>query len=323
MDKESKGTGQDPAVDKPLVSVLMNCFNGEAFLREAIDSVLAQTYENWELVFWDNQSTDKTAEICQGYSDPRIRYIYADEHTNLGAARVKAMKHVKGSLLAVLDADDVWLPNKLELQVPCFKDPDVGIVISDTIFFNDQGMEKQLYKTNPPPEGRVFAELATRFFVSLETVILRMEAVRQLEHDFDPDFNLIEDYDLIVRVGYRWKLAFVPRVLAKWRVHSNSWTWRDPAGFITEKARFIEKMDALDEGRNSDWERVRRLIRRDMAEKGGMASLFEGKGSECRRKLREFVFNGKRSTALYFLSFVPFGGRMLKAYLRRRNVSAT
>ena len=63
--------------EEPLVSILMNCFNGEKFLREAVDSVLAQTYQNWEVIFWDNQSTDKSAEIFKSYSDPRLKYFYA------------------------------------------------------------------------------------------------------------------------------------------------------------------------------------------------------------------------------------------------------
>ena len=66
---------------KPLVSILMNCYNGEKFLREAIESVLAQTYNNWELIFWDNQSTDRSAEIFKSYFDKRLKYFYALKHT--------------------------------------------------------------------------------------------------------------------------------------------------------------------------------------------------------------------------------------------------
>jgi len=162
---------------EPLVSILMNCYNGACYLREAIDSVMGQTYRKWELIFWDNQSTDNSASICRSYDDSRIRYFRALNHTNLGAARALALQQAKGEFIAVLDTDDLWLPRKLELQVPMFVCPEVGIVIADTIFFDGSGQEMQLYKLSPPPQGYVFRELITRYFVSLETVILRKRAV--------------------------------------------------------------------------------------------------------------------------------------------------
>ena len=70
--------------NRPLVSVIMNCYNGDKFLKEAIDSVLSQTYSNWELIFWDNQSVDDSASIVNSYGDIRLRYFYAENHTESG-----------------------------------------------------------------------------------------------------------------------------------------------------------------------------------------------------------------------------------------------
>ena len=95
----------------PLISIIINCFNGERFLREAIDSVIAQTYSNWELIFWDNQSTDSTANIVRSYHDDRIRYFYAPEHTSLGEARNLALEKANGVYIGFLDSDDKWLPS--------------------------------------------------------------------------------------------------------------------------------------------------------------------------------------------------------------------
>ena len=72
---------------QPLVSVIINCFNGEMYLREALNSVIAQTYKNWEIIFWDNKSEDKSAEIFKSYVDKRFQYFYANEHTSLYKAR--------------------------------------------------------------------------------------------------------------------------------------------------------------------------------------------------------------------------------------------
>ena len=84
---------------EPFVSVLMNCYNGEKYLQEAIDSVLAQTYKNWELIFWDNRSTDRSAEIFKSYNDHRLKYFLSHEHTDLGSGRAKHLSTSKVSLL--------------------------------------------------------------------------------------------------------------------------------------------------------------------------------------------------------------------------------
>ena len=107
-------------MNEPLVSILMNCYNGENYLQEAINSVLDQSYQNWELFFWDNRSTDRSADIFKEYKDLRLKYYLAPEHTDLGCGRAKAFQYLTGEFIAVLDTDDVWLPKKLEKQIPLF-----------------------------------------------------------------------------------------------------------------------------------------------------------------------------------------------------------
>ena len=108
--------------DTPLVSIIMNCYNGETYIREELDSVLAQTYQNWEVIFWDNQSTDQSANIFKIYDDERLKYFYAPKHTLLYEARNYAIEKAAGEFFAFLDVDDWWIPEKLELQIPLFAD---------------------------------------------------------------------------------------------------------------------------------------------------------------------------------------------------------
>src|SRR5690349_5169555 len=122
----------------PLVSVIMNCLDCSRYLREAIESVYAQTYENWEIIFYDNGSCDGSGDIARSYDD-RLRYFRGDATIPLGNARNKAISFARGDLIAFLDCDDVWFPAKLEKQVPLFADSRVGLVYCDTIFFNSQG----------------------------------------------------------------------------------------------------------------------------------------------------------------------------------------
>src|SRR5258708_11311434 len=100
----------------PYESVIMNIRDGAPYLREALDSVLAQPFTAWELIVWDDCSKDDSPKIVAGYSDQRIHYFLSPEDTRLGRARDLAIRQSTGEWLAFLDQDDVWLPRKLEKQ---------------------------------------------------------------------------------------------------------------------------------------------------------------------------------------------------------------
>src|SRR5271167_1003982 len=101
----------------PRVSIIMNVRNGAATLGAALESALAQTYRDWELIVWDDRSADDSAKVVGNFTDARIRYILAPQDTSLGQARGLAMRQAQGEWLAFLDQDDIWLPRKLELQI--------------------------------------------------------------------------------------------------------------------------------------------------------------------------------------------------------------
>ena len=121
---------------QPLVSILMNCFNGEKYLTEAIKSILNQSYKNWELIFWDNQSTDQSAKIFKSFKDKRMKYYYSSKHTHRGGGRAEGYQRLKGDLVAILDTDDIWFPDKLLKQVHEFNNKDIGIVITNAYRFS-------------------------------------------------------------------------------------------------------------------------------------------------------------------------------------------
>ena len=148
----------------------MNCHNGQKYLSEAIDSIINQTYLNWELIFWDNCSTDKSSNILKSYQDSRIKYFKSDNFTTLGEARDLAFQKCTGEYIAFLDTDDIWYSTKLEKQINFFEN-DVGIVTCNTIFFNKEQKEP-LYKKNIQ-EGYVFENLLKNYNLSLETMIVK------------------------------------------------------------------------------------------------------------------------------------------------------
>lgn len=221
---------------EPLVSVIMNCYNGERYLKEAIDSVLAQTYQNWEIIFWDNQSTDHSAEIFKSYDDQRLKYFFAQKHTLLYEARNSAIEKASGEFIAFLDVDDWWLPDKLEKQIVLFSDPEVGIVCGNYWIKSERKNKSWKYFKMLAPTGRVLNDLLKFYFVGLLTLIVRRSALASLGYQCDPRYHIIGDWDLVIRLSIHWKLDCVQEPVAFYRLHDNN-------GSNKYRSRHIDEME--------------------------------------------------------------------------------
>ena len=222
------------------VSVLMNCFNGSKYLEDALHSVLNQTYENWEIIFWDNNSTDNSSRIVNSILDKRIKYFKAPITTDLGCARANAFKYVSGDILTFLDVDDIWFKNKLRRNVDAFtRNNKLSLVYSNTIFFNEN-TKKALY-TKRMPNGNITNELLIRYFLSLETVALKMSSIKVLKYSFDKDFSHISDFDLITRVSTIGEAEYLNEELTGWRIHENNESFINNHLFLKERIKWYEK----------------------------------------------------------------------------------
>ena len=290
-----------------LVSIIMNCYNSEKYLNDSIVSVINQNYTNWELIFWDNLSTDKSSQIISKYKDKRIRYYLSKKHTSLGQARNNAIKKAKGEFIAFLDCDDIWLSEKLKHQIPLFCDPEVGIVICNSIFFNSKNNEKLLYTNKKPKEGYVFKELLESYNISLETAIIRKSAIEKLDHYFDNRFEVIEEFDLFIRLAKEFKLAYVDKALAKWRVHENSLTWTKKELFPSEMRLFAKKIARFIPQFNSEYKDILNKINENIIYQEFLIN-WENKNKEnYRKELRFIIMKSKKYLVVYLLSLIlPF-----------------
>ena len=132
----------------PLVSIIMNCHNGEKFLRQSIKSVLHQSYKNWELIFYDNCSSDNSKQIIKNFKDKRIKYLHSKIFLNLYHARNKAIQNTKGKYITFLDTDDWWEKNKLKKQIDFVKKiKDVKTFIPIALFII-RNKKKNCFPTN-------------------------------------------------------------------------------------------------------------------------------------------------------------------------------
>ena len=209
--------------NEPLVSVIMNCFNGEEYLREAVNSVTKQNYKNWEIIFWDNQSTDKSAEIFKSYKDKRLKYYYASFHAGiLDEARNYALKKANGDFIAFLDVDDWWLPNKLEKQIPIFDDPDVGLVYGNLWRLFEKKNKKEIYRKKILPTGMILDELLHDYVIGSPTYVIRKKSLDSLDYHFNKHFHIIGDFDLNLRLAAKWKVNCVQDPVATARIHGQN-----------------------------------------------------------------------------------------------------
>ncbi len=227
--------------NQPLVSIIMNCYNSDTYLKEAIDSVFAQTYQNWEIIFWDNQSTDKSAEIVKSYDD-RIKYFYASEHTGLGEGRNHALEKVNGEFFSFLDCDDIIDSKKIEIQVDVFlKNSEVDFVYSNGCRINDKGEKKTVFSSRALSSGNIFRETLGHYDIYIPTVMIRKSIVEENSITFNKNYKYIEEYDFFLRVLFFTQAKYIDQELAYWRVHGESDTWNNYEKFSDEREDFLEK----------------------------------------------------------------------------------
>ena len=188
-------------VKEPEVSIVMNCHNGEKYLVEAIKSILKQTFKNWELIFWNNSSNDKSEEIFKSFKDKRFRYFYTSKKVSLYVSRNAAIKKARGKYIAFLDVDDIWLPNKLKLQIKKFKDKEVGLVYGKYIKFNKNSFfrKRQFITKKDLPEGYIIKDLLKSYPVGLLTIMIRKQFIKNKKEVFKVKYNYLGDLDFVLR----------------------------------------------------------------------------------------------------------------------------
>ena len=225
----------------PLVSIIMNCYNGETYLADAVKSILSQTYKNFEVIFWDNQSNDQSAIIYKNFKDKRLKYYYAKKHKSLYEARNFAIKKAKGKYIAFIDTDDLWIKNKLMLQIKKFKNRKVNFVYSNYFILNQfTGLKKKFYK-KILPEGIIYKELLKNYFIGICTVVIKKKYLMQKNNLFNKRYNLIGDFDLFTRISRRNYFACVQEPLSIYRIHKNSFSNQNYLLHINELKFWLKK----------------------------------------------------------------------------------
>ena len=213
-----------------LVSIITPVFNAFPFISQTIDSVLNQTYQHWELILVDDGSTDGSYKKIEPYlTDSRIKYIH-QANQGQGKARNTGIKASKGDFIAFLDSDDLWVPEKLDLQISLLIEQDIDLVYSNAFIINSDGIRSDIVMKTGSLEG-IQAEsdllknlIRGSIFVPILTVMLKRESIISLMgFDESPELRNAEDFDLWIRMASQGsKFLFEDRCLSYYRIHRSN-----------------------------------------------------------------------------------------------------
>ena len=228
----------------PLVDVIIPAYNAAKYLPVAIESVMAQTFEDWRILLVDDGSTDNTAEVVAPFLErlgPKIRYI-KQPNSGVSAARNNAIRNATGEFLALLDADDVWLPCRLRESLKSFEGrPQVGVAYGFLSRITPDGTIVDTFaQRQKNGEGRIAPYIyMRRVDMPCSTITVRKRCIDEVGM-FDETLAATEDRDLWLRIAFKYEVALVPEVIALYRISSDSLTG-NPERMLNAQVRFIEK----------------------------------------------------------------------------------
>ena len=226
---------------KSLVSVLINCYNGEKYIEKAINSVLIQTYQNLEIIFWDNKSVDNTSNIIKKLKDPRIKYFLAENHTSQYKARNLAIQKCNGEYIAFLDADDWWENDKLKKQIELHNNYKVDFSCTNAWIVNERNNTKYIAFKNLPREDAL-SNLLKQDFITMSSLIIRKSILGKLDYIFNSNYEIIGDFDLVLRLSIIGKFKSINEPLAYYRKHQKNLTHTKINLNISELSQLLDKI---------------------------------------------------------------------------------
>ncbi len=223
-----------------LVSVIINCHNGAKYLKECLESVIDQTYSNWEIVFFDNFSNDNSLFIINSYKDKRVKVYKTNRILNLYEARNEAIKKSMGKYICFLDTDDFWEKSKIENQLVFLKEnPEYAMVYSNYYVFNQKKNKKFLMFDYELPKGKIIKKILKNYTIGILTVFIKKEIFKK--NSFNPELSIIGDFDFFVRISNDYKIGCIQKPLATYRAHENNYSKKNIKKYISELKNWIDK----------------------------------------------------------------------------------
>lgn len=282
------------------VSILMNGYNSQQYLKEAIDSVYTQTFQDWEIIFVDNCSTDDTKKIVDSYND-KIKYYKTIQNIPLGAARNFGVTKCKGKYIAFLDTDDIWLENKLKQQVEEMdKSDEFELCYGGVIYIDKNGQE--IGKMLPMAiSGNVFAQQLKRYEINMQSVILRNNESIQ----FNERLRHSPDFDLFMTLASKSKVYIINDFIVKYRKLTSSLTSKNIDVWWSEMKYTLDKIFEANYNLQEKYSKEFKLAYAKVFYYKARYLLSIGKKVEAREELSKVKFVNSVYFMLYAILFFP------------------
>ena len=303
----------------PKVSVIINCYNGEEYLRECFESIKNQSFQDYEIIFWDNCSTDNSASIANSYD--KVRYFKGDELIPLGAARNRALECSKGEYVAYIDCDDVWDKRKLELQVNELEmDNSIGMVLTN--YYRHNMMTGKTRKVYSDVEKSVvgFDDLIMKYHFCLSSFMIRKKAFEGLDHLFNNEFKYAEEFELFSRIAYKWKTAVLPEPLVTYRIHKNMNTMSLQDRKSVEYGMILDSLRKMAPNIDNEYPKTIRWIEFVKDLNDAKTALFRGDNARIRELMKDYRGYNFRANCFYIISFLPpfLSKKLVKIFYSKR-----
>ncbi len=291
----------------PTVSVAIPVFNGERFLKEALDSVFAQTFRDYEVIGVDDGSTDGSIDLLKQYGD-RVRVI-RQANAGQGAARNAGIRHAAGRYVAFLDQDDRWYPQKLEREVTALQaDPDAVLVYSNSDRMDREGRLldvgttlKERSSALASPLGRLIGE----GLVLPSSMLVRRDVLEQVG-GFDPYLTGFEDFDLCARLRQQGRFLFLEESALCYRIHGDGFSHSGKLRVVQSRERFLLRMQDLYAGDSQKQKLIEQMLG-DCFSDWGMNEL----RNSNRRAARRMFFRSLQHNPLKWRTY----SRLLRMFL--------
>ena len=277
----------------------MNCYNGEKYLREAMDSVFAQTFQDWEIIFWDNNSSDSTPQIAKSYGDAKVKYFRSQTLINLGEARRNAVNNSQGEWVTFIDCDDIWYPEKLIVQITALEDTNYCFAYAGIQEITSEGIP---IRTVVPKyaSGNVIEKLLYQFDVNMVTPIIRRSFLMDHKINFEPEITASEEYNLFIRLAAKGDVLVQKEILGCYRVNAGSLTNRQISKWAFERRYTLKQLTEENPS-------IKDIYKKAFTEAENRGTYYEVRYlmSICENKIaKELMHSICSATTMYMLLYV-------------------
>jgi glycosyltransferase involved in cell wall biosynthesis len=224
-----------------LVSIIINCHNGEKFVERCIKSVLKQSYKKFEVIFWDNKSSDNTYKKLQKLKDKRIRYFKSQNFTKLYHARNLALREARGYYVSFLDIDDTWERDKIKKQYYKLKKNNCDVCFTNHWIMTNI---KKIFKSNLSSKN-IFKQILNEYPISILTVMMKRNIFFKDKFFFDKKYEIIGDFDFFFRISKLKKFCCINEPLATYYIHDNNLSKKKINTEIREFSTWINKNKSI------------------------------------------------------------------------------